>query len=288
MMNVLIVGVDSFLGKQIFFEFEKNENLVVRGTSKSPKNRNNIFKLDLMTNPSSKDTRLQGYDVVIFLPGMTKTLDINRNHSQAKQVNLIQSLKWIEFLSENGAKIVFPSSSAVYGNTVPYPREFDEVNPNSYYGELKLQVERSIIHSGIDYVIIRLTKVVSQNQPLFLNWRDTLHRNESISAFCETHIAPIHVTQAAYMLKILALNSSPASVINISGGENLSYFAYATMFAASIGAKVDLVQKTQLNEEYVSQSQFAALNVQKAIEEFGFVPPTAADTLELMLGEKFE
>jgi|688.fasta_scaffold119247_3 dTDP-4-dehydrorhamnose reductase len=285
MTSILLVGVDGFLGKDLFFELRNNKNVSVTGTSKSQK-KENIFKLDLSMNPSTKDKHLQEHEIFIFLPAITKTLEINRDPLQTKQINLIQSMKWIEFLAEKGSKVIFPSSSAVYGNSKALPLETDKPNPNSYYGELKLEAENSIINSDINYLIMRITKVVSQTQPLFCFWRETLQANESILAFRDTFISPIHLSQAVHIIKTLALESTQKKeVINISGRDNISYFEYATMFAMNMCASIDLVKKVPVDKNLVSHQLFANLNVEKAVNEFGFEPPTAPETLRLMIEE---
>lgn len=285
MMSILLVGIDGFLGKNLFFELRKNKNISVTGTSKLQK-KEKTFKLNLSMDPSIEERHLQEHDVFFFLPGITKTLEINRNPLEAKQINLIQTMKWIEFLGEKGSKVIFPSSSAVYGNSKALPRETDQTNPNSYYGELKLETENLIINSGINYLILRMTKVVSLTQPLFCYWREALQRNESILAFPDSFISPIHLNQAVHMLKNLALESLQKSgIINISGRDNISYFDYATMFASSIGASTDLVKKAPLDKNLISHSIFANLNVEKLMKEYGFVPPTATESLLLMRKE---
>ena len=128
----------------------------------------NNFDLALKYNYLIND-----YISIIFLSGITNTRYIADNYHKAKEINVKQTIKWIEFLAQNGTPIVFPSSSLVY-KQLNLATEESATLPYSAYGEMKLEVEMLLKQSNLIVSIPRFTKIVAADQPLIYKWIELL------------------------------------------------------------------------------------------------------------------
>ena len=64
----------------------------------------------------------------------------------------------------NIKKVVFSSTSAVYGNRTTICRECDDVQPISIYGKTKAKAEELLKYSGLKYTIFRYFNVYGPSQ----------------------------------------------------------------------------------------------------------------------------
>lgn len=142
--NVLIVGSDSFIGKKLSNKLTSLHNIETFSIARRKCfNQTTILEnFDLRTEPSNQFNHLlRNYTSIIFLSGITNTKYIADNYSIAKKINLEQTIKWIRFLTQNGAPIIFPSTSLVYHEQY-LATEQAITQPITTYGQLKLEVEQ--------------------------------------------------------------------------------------------------------------------------------------------------
>jgi nucleoside-diphosphate-sugar epimerase len=170
MMRVLITGGAGRLGINVDKTFIKGGYEVRVFDLDTPANRKSVKRLKGkaeifwgdITRPDSVREAIQGVDAVVHMAGILPPLAYEKPDLAAK-VNVGGTRIIVDLLKQTGKQIpfVFTSSVAAFGPTPdacrPLCDEEHEANPRGAYGETKVQAEKIIKESGIQYVILRLT-----------------------------------------------------------------------------------------------------------------------------------
>lgn len=114
---------------------------------------------------------LKDLDVVLHEAGLSSVADSVRNPEKVFDSNVASSMKVMDFCLDSGVqKIIFASSSAVYGDTpTGILKENQICRPTSPYGASKLSIE-NYLHGywktyGLKYVSLRYFNVYGPRQP---------------------------------------------------------------------------------------------------------------------------
>ena len=175
-MRVLITGGAGRLGINVGKAFVNSGFQVRVFDLDTPANSNSLKRLNGkieicwgdITDPSSVQKALEGVDAVVHMAGILPPLAYEKPEL-AFRVNVSGTKIIVDMLKRTGRQIpfVFTSSVAAFGPTPhatePLCPEEHDANPQGAYGESKLQAEKIIKESGIDYVILRLTATMYLN-----------------------------------------------------------------------------------------------------------------------------
>jgi len=158
--NILITGSDGFIGKRLVAKLRNDEpHYSILSYDKSQ--GYDILNKDQLSGFNS--------DIVIHLAAIIRTNDLNEMYG----VNIQGTLNVLEHCKKIGARIIFASSAAVYGNLRPPIREDSEFQPISHYGFTKLMGEQMCryysFNHGIKSLILRIFNPYGPSQkPGFL------------------------------------------------------------------------------------------------------------------------
>ena len=97
-------------------------------------------------------------DVIIHLAAITNATKSFGN-TEVEEVNINKTKEFIDRCSiESDCRFIFPSSTSVYGVASDLVTEDDDsfLNPQSPYAESKIEIERYLRESDIDYIVVRL------------------------------------------------------------------------------------------------------------------------------------
>ena len=169
-MRILITGGAGRLGMTVCKTFLQDGFEVRILDLDTPENHKRIRKLAArvevmwgdITHPDSVRQAVEGAEAVVHMAAILPPLACQRPDLAAR-VNVGGTKLIVDLIKETDRRIpfVFTSSVAAFGPTPgatdPLCPERDQPNPRGAYGETKLQAERLIKKSGIDYVILRLT-----------------------------------------------------------------------------------------------------------------------------------
>lgn len=101
---------------------------------------------------------VQNADTIVHLAAITDALNSFNNHDIDK-INIQQTKEFIDICeAESKGKLIFPSSTSVYGVASDMVLEDDEsfLNPQSPYAESKIEIENYIKSKNLRYIILRL------------------------------------------------------------------------------------------------------------------------------------
>jgi UDP-glucose 4-epimerase len=148
------------------------------------------------------------------------------------------------------ARLVYPSSAAVYGAAPPGPISEDTApQPVSVYGINKLLTENmcreQARHAGLDVVIARLFSVYGPPQRKLLLWdlgQRLLsgQREIMLDGTGEETRDFIHVADAAAVVTRLALTPAPPSTVNVGTGLSTAIKTLAASFASQLGVNAEI------------------------------------------------
>lgn len=277
--RTLVVGGDGFVAGRLLWRLKQLERPVLVTSRRSDSNG---FFLDL-TDP---DTSLfDGRDITtaVILASQTKMQVCQEHPDETWRINVDGTLKVICALAEQGARIIFLSSSQVYGGDVELPDEQTNLNPRNVYGAQKLEVERALASEGITALVFRPPRIVDTCPVgMFVNWLDELRVGRSVVAARNIHLSPGAVSDFVDAM-ILLDERGATGCYNISSPDQISYFEAAQLMAEQCGLDVTLVQGEDVAEEKVPaifRPRYTSLDCGKIEREFGLKFPSAREVLE--------
>tara|TARA_R110002020_G_scaffold162493_1_gene348141 strand:+ start:3698 stop:5833 length:2136 start_codon:yes stop_codon:yes gene_type:complete len=168
--NIIITGglghIGSFLIKNIVGQLDlipENYNITVVDNMLTSK-YNSLMNLDKNIRFIQSDFLdipediLKWADVIIHLAAITDASNPD-NYDQIEKINVEQTKLFIDkCIKHSDAKFIFPSSTSVYGVSSECVTEDDDsfLNPQSPYAESKIEIEKYLEQSTINYSILRL------------------------------------------------------------------------------------------------------------------------------------
>jgi nucleoside-diphosphate-sugar epimerase len=207
-----------------------------------------VVRVDL----ADEDLDLDGVDGVFHLAGQPGVRSFGDVFEEYVRRNLLASRRVFEAAAGAGVRVVFASSSSIYGDAERYPTpEQTEPRPISPYGITKLGCEQ-LAHAyaqgfGLDAVVLRyFTFYGPRQRPDMALARivDALARGSSFELYGDglqsrsfTYVADgVEATVAA-------MERAPAgSVYNVGGGEEATMREVIATFERVSGRTLDLVE----------------------------------------------
>lgn len=174
MKKILLTGASGNVGYQVLKQLiEKNkynltifdiDNKDIRKKFKPYKDKINIIYGDI-TNSDLVNDVVKDFDIVIHLAAVIPP-KADKKPELAYKVNFEGTRNIISAIKQNEKGfLLFASSVAVYGDRIenPYIKITDDLDPaEDYYALLKIECEKMIEDSNLDYSIFRLTAIMGR------------------------------------------------------------------------------------------------------------------------------
>jgi len=178
-MKIFIVGGSGVIGSyfiksfikensEIVYTYYKNKPPYHHGIDLDVRDRHNIIKTLKEFNP----------DLVIIASALANVDLCEINPSLAESINVKGTQNIVEGCKLVNSKVVFISTSAVFGGKKLEYSENDEPHPTSIYGLTKLKGEKIIQESNLAFLILRT------DQPYC--WREKWQRTNSVIRVIES------------------------------------------------------------------------------------------------------
>lgn len=241
--NILITGGAGFIGSHIANELiEDNEVTIIDNLStgniknlKYPEHDNlNFINEDICK--ADLDELSQGIDYIFHLAAMASVPLSVENPIKCNEINLNATVKLLESaVKQDVKKIVFSSSSAVYGKNKNMPlKETEPPMPTSPYAASKASCElylKSFYESyGLNYTALRYFNVFGPKQDKNSQYAAVIPN--FISALLEGHRAEIYgdgeqTRDFVYVGDVVRANISACKsdyngIVNVASGEKLT------------------------------------------------------------------
>lgn len=272
---IYVIGVDSFIGKELFNRLLKSGHPVKGSTRHLDRITSNIEFLDL---ESFGDEQVWhppvGVGVAIICAAMTKIDQCELDPIKSHKINVIGTYNLIKNLISHNVHVVFLSSSQIFDGSVhKYPAD----SPYSAileYGKQKAELETKILKWKNQITIIRLSKVLDKNNTLLNGWLKALKNGQIIHPFTDMVMAPISLTTVISLISYLVLFRI-SGIFQLSGSRDYSYFEVATYIANLIGANHDLISPITSSEGgyFLHKPLHSTLDISAVLDATGFDLP---------------
>jgi dTDP-4-dehydrorhamnose reductase len=222
--KVFVIGARGYIGALLFASLQADHNCF--GTTSS--NMAGFRRLRLEAPQDFADLPIDIGDIV-FLTAAISAPDIcAREHERAWRVNVISTSAFVSFAIDRGARVVFFSSDAVYGER---GGEFDEkaaCNPAGEYAEMKREIEQRF-SGDASFKAIRLSYVFSREDKFSRYLARCAAHNEEADLFHPFYRAIVHRDDVVEGALALAerWGDVPERVINFGGPQVLSRIEFA-------------------------------------------------------------
>ena len=242
--NILITGGAGFIGSHIANELiDENEVTIIDNLStgniknlKYPEHGNlNFIKEDICK--ADLDELTQGIDYIFHLAAMASVPLSVENPIKCNEINLNATVKLLESAVKHDVKkIVFSSSSAVYGENKNMPlKETEPPMPTSPYAASKASCElylKSFYESyGLNYTALRYFNVFGPKQDKNSQYAAVIPN--FINALLEGNRAEIYgdgeqtrdfvYVRDVVRANIYACKSDYNGIVNVASGEKLNH-----------------------------------------------------------------
>lgn len=280
----LVVGADGLIGRTLV-EYLENRGESVLGTTRRPDTvSDSRIYLDLTKDIAQWQVPRQS--TVTYLCGAVTSLQSCREApAQSSVINVQNTVALAKTLAKNKIFVVFLSSSLVFDGSVPFQKAEAKINPKTEYGRQKAEAEKQLLALGDTVAVVRLTKVVAPDMPLFADWMRKLKKNEIINPFSDMVLSPVSVDSVVDILYHVG-KKRLAGIIQISGEKDVTYKEVAQHIAKSMGANPVLVKpiksyESGLNFEAVPLN--TTLDTSRLRNELGIELPGIWTTVDSVL-----
>ena len=164
-MRTLILGASGLIGGNLHRILKETSDWPVIGTHFSYQAKDTLFynTLDLR-DPKNFDVPSFKPEVVVHCGALT-WVDYCEENPEESYTKTVQSTRNALKLAESyNSDFIYISTDYVFdGKTGPYT-ENEGINPISVYGKHKLEAERAVLNSGVNFLICRVTNVYGDEE----------------------------------------------------------------------------------------------------------------------------
>lgn len=168
-MRAIVTGAEGNIGKPLCAALNA-AGWDVFGIDTKPAHRVGYLTADVRNAADLLGVTMYGADVIFHLASMVSRVTCERAPSTCVDVNLVGTQNMIELAKLTGARLVFFSTSEVYGPQDRMMREAGEVSPNNLYGLSKYLGEQLVDYAvrewDLDAVILRPFMMYEETEDL--------------------------------------------------------------------------------------------------------------------------
>ena len=230
---------------------------------------------DILNN-SKLFNAMKNHDIVIHLAAKIDVIDSINNPDNTFQTNVQGTQNVLDSCnSHNISKIIVASSAAIYPNSDNPIDEKSITKSLSPYGQSKLDMEKIIIQSKINYSILRLFNVYGNGQTtgVIANFKKNILENKPLTIFGDGKAIRdfIHIDNVIDAI-ILSMKSI-SGIYNIASGNGTSISDLAKLFIQLSGKNSEIIYKSARDGEIIC----SIANITKSQKELGFYRKISLD-----------
>jgi nucleoside-diphosphate-sugar epimerase len=286
---VLVIGSEGNVGRPLVARLQQEHD--VWCADREPGSRENYTVTDLL-NPLDLVGTFREFrpDVVYLLAAMVSRVTCEASPALAYGTNLAGVGAIAVMCRMYGAKLIFVSSSEVYGPDVPM-REDETPRPNNRYGLTKWLGEQIVNYErsqGLAAVIVRPTMLYSEDETAgdhrsaMIRFAAHLAGGEAIQVHEGTARAWMHMDDGVEALaRCAALEDG---TLNIGHPELVHTSCLAEMIAEQLGAARSLIS---LVPQPAGMTPIKAPNLDRQRDWLGFEPSVGIDEGVARVCERF-
>lgn len=293
MTRVLITGSNGLLGQKLVALLQHDASLYPIATARGPLvpvlTRGEYHALDI-TQPASiaEVFKKARPDVVINTAAMTNVdqCETDRTGCYLQNVTAVEHL--LTACAAHHVRLIHLSTDFIFDGSTGPLTETDTPNPVNFYGECKLEAERIIQDSTVQWCILRTVLVYGVTPDMsrsnIVLWvKKSLEEKKSIRVVNDQFRTPTlaeDLAQGCY----LAVIKRARGIYNISGAELLTPLDMALATAEYFGLDASLISVTDSTQfkQTAQRPLRTGFIIEKAMRELGYQPHTFREGLKLV------
>ena len=227
-------------------------------------------------------------DWVINTAALTDVDECERAPQRAFEVNVEGVRHLTEGCRRCGARFIQLSTNYIFdGQSSPYAED-DEPHPVNVYGRTKIESERLLHGSGLDYVIIRtvlLYGFLSEARPSFVDWVCShLMKGDKIKAATDLYCNPTLIDDVSTGI-VAAVKRRARGMYHMAGSEGISRYDFALKVARAFGLDSAFIRPVPYSElgRRAPRPLRSELRTNKVRDELGLVFKSVTDGLHEMI-----
>ena len=277
-MNIAVTGGAGFIGSHIVEKLvERGDNVIVIDNLYTGKKENlkavwdkiDFSEMDIRNFDLLK-TKLKNIDGIFHEAALASVQDSFVKSEEYQDVNVNGTENIFKLAKEFGFKVVYASSSSVYGNPIKIPiKEESEKNPINPYAQTKLDDEilaKKYAKEGVKIIGLRYFNVFGERQSknyagvikLFLERIE--NHNPPIINGNGSQIRDFVYVKDVVQANIMALESNVENAfINIGTGKTVSILELANQIVKSSNLKLKLIHQDALKGDVMESKADVSL-----------------------------
>lgn len=252
--KALVIGSEGNIGKPLVRHLRSLGYEVIESDIK-PAWRPNYIMADMRNPVDLVPAFDQKPDVVFLLGAMVSRVTCEQAASLAIETNLAGTQNVLELTKRAGARLVYFSTSEVYGPELEIMSESSNPRPNNRYGLSKLLseslVEYEVDQHGLSAVTLRPFMMYDEEEDLgdhrsaMIRFATNLALGKSIEVHQGSARGWFHVSDAMRSIEAAA-HLDQYAVINIGSPDIRPIAELAEMIRVELGASKDLIKVVEL------------------------------------------
>lgn len=239
--RIFIIGKNGYIASRLLNTMDNLEYKNFFYTLPKQTENNKCTFLNLLWPEKFNYKLINKNDIIIFLACITSQNICRNNFKYAYQINVKGTIKFIQEILKNGAKVLFFSSDTVYGNREETVDETSIPNPYGLYAKMKYLVESRFLYEE-NFKIFRLSYVFSKDDKFTKYLIDCSQNNTTAKIFHPIYRKVIYIMDViqAILNIIKRWNNFETKILNICGNELLSRKDIAGMFKNYVDSNIKL------------------------------------------------
>lgn len=237
--NLAIIGASGFIGAHMTKFFKDNNDFEVIVPSPA--------ELDI-TKYQDWETFLtkQMPDFLILLAGSKDVKKLEQDADFAYKINTQPTKDIIDIIEKNDlkTKMIFFSSDYVFDGKKGDYKTDDKTEPKTNYGRSKLDAEKALLKSNIDFKIIRTSAVMGEGG-VFYEWlKGELLRGNKIDLYGNVYFTPtpIQLLNESILKIVDNFEKINEKIIHIVGDKKLSRYEFGLLIKKELKSKSDIIK----------------------------------------------
>ena len=217
-------------------------------------------------------------DLVIHTASIGSVDYAEQHREQSWDVNVGGTQHIGQMCLRHHAKLVFISSNAVFDGEHPFYNEDAPVHPINYYGQLKVEGERWVEASGLEYAIVRPILMYGWNLPVergnwVTMWIERLGRGERVKVVNDTLTKPLYAVNCAQAVWAV-VEKNKAGIYHVAGADHINLYELARKTAEVFGSDPSLIDPVPSSyfPEIAPRPRDTSFDTTKMVEELGVLP----------------
>lgn len=288
-MKIIILGASGPIGYYLLQELKTNGYLVVSTYFTNKIFEEIEYKLDITDQESTKNliTNINP-DIVIDTVALSGVDLAETNIDLADKVTVQGTQNVIDACKLTKSKIVYVSTTAVYGNGRTIFSEEDIPRPVNYYGITKRTAEEVVMKSGLDYMILRTDHPYGwiekgQKKNSVVRALETLKAGNILKEIIDWHSVPAYLPDLAVVTRKLIENDE-FGIFNVTGPDYINRYEWSLKVADIFGLPKKLIVPIKSDElKLPAKRGNANVSNKKLTERTGFVMKGITEGLSDML-----